>query len=317
MPRVRSWRQLLPGLLALALVTAGAVAVLVFARVGALHGGTMRVYAATEHARGLLPGSEVWLAGQKVGAVAAVGFGPPSADTTGRVLLALDVLDEAAPQLRADAPVQIRPGGNLIGAPVVALGAGSLSSRALAEGDTLRSVPGRDLDAMRAELAGVAPELPVIIENVRLLGAQLRSARGTLGALGVDGGEQLGATARAAGALADRARHGEGTIGRSLAAGGLVSRAQLLLARTRDVRERVASTGTSVGRLRGDTALLGVVTALRADVAAVGAALAEPRGTVGRLQRDANLARQLELARLELDALVADLQRNPARYLNF
>ena len=104
MARATSWRDLWLGPLALLVVVVGGGAVLRFARVGALHGETVPLYAATPHARGLLPGSEVWLDGQKVGVVRGVGFRPSYADTVAPVLLSLEVLSEALPLIRHECP---------------------------------------------------------------------------------------------------------------------------------------------------------------------------------------------------------------------
>jgi len=66
MPRRTSWRELIVGLVALAVVTGVGLVVLVFARVGTLHGSTFRLFAVTGEARGIIHSSEVWLGGQKV-----------------------------------------------------------------------------------------------------------------------------------------------------------------------------------------------------------------------------------------------------------
>jgi hypothetical protein len=315
MPRARSWADLKFGLLTLALVVAGAIGVLVFARVGALHGDTVRIYAVTSHARGLVAGSsEVWLAGQRIGLVREIGFRPPAADTSARVLLALELLDEHAAVVRRDAAVEIRAGGSVIGAPVVSLGTGTDRAPAIRAGDTLVARGDQDLDAVRAEFAVLGTQVPAILANVRILGSQLRSARGTLGALGVEGDDRLAETAGAARALLARVR-GDGTLGRTLRGGLLGTQARGILARTDSVRALLASSRTSIGRLRADSALPNAVAALRADLAAVSAALGETRGTAGRLRRDDALATQLARARAEVDALAADLKRNPVRYL--
>src|SRR5207302_4882220 len=53
MPRRTGWKELIVGLIALAAVTGVCLAVLVFARVGTLHGHTFRLYARTGEARGV------------------------------------------------------------------------------------------------------------------------------------------------------------------------------------------------------------------------------------------------------------------------
>lgn len=57
------WRGLLPGTIIVVVIAALTVAVLVYARVGRLHGDTYRLYIRTDAARGVIKGTEVWLAG--------------------------------------------------------------------------------------------------------------------------------------------------------------------------------------------------------------------------------------------------------------
>jgi hypothetical protein len=287
---------------------------LLFARVGDLHGPTVRVFASTGNATGIIPGSEVWLGGQRVGLVREVGFRPPASDTAARLLLALDLLEERAHLVRRNARVAIRPGGSFIGAPVVHVDQGTPDAPRLAAGDTLRAASA-EFDAIRADLTLAGRELPVILSNVQVLGAQLRSARGTLGALGVGGMGPLAATSDAASALLARAQRGTGTVGATLREGEPLRLARGVAARVDTVRALLASSQTSIGRLRSDSALPSAIAALRADLDAVSAALAEPGGTVGRLRHDERLSRELSRARAELDALAGDVQANPARYL--
>ncbi len=316
MPHARKWSDLWPGLVVLAVVGAAAASVLAFARVGALHGDTVRLYAATPHARGILPGSEVWLAGHRVGVVREVGFRPPGTDTSLRVLLAFDVLAEPGQAIRRGAAVAIRPGGSLIGAPVVAIESATTDAPPVRAGDTLVADVASEFETIRGRLtATVGTEVPVVLGNLRLIGAQLQSARGTLGALGIEGPGRLASTADSASALLGKVTQGSGTVGMAFGRGDLTTRARAAMARVDRVRARAASPRSTVGRLRTDSTLGREIRDVRAELAVVQALLAEPRGTAGRLARDSILQRQLAGARAELDLLAADVQRNPLRYV--
>jgi ABC-type transporter Mla subunit MlaD len=316
MARAQSWKDVWLGTVSLAALVAAAFAVLAFARVGALHGGTVRYYALTSHARGILPGSEVWLAGRRVGLVREVGFRPPSADTLHRVLLALDVLDEYQSAVSRAAPVAIRPGESLIGSPVVAIAMPALGARPAQPGDTLVADPSSEFDNLRTRLTTtLGTEVPLVLDNLKVLAAQLKAARGTLGALGIEGPERIGTTTTAARALMTRATGGAGTVGLALGRGDLTARARRVLARADQVRARAASRTSTVGRVRADSTLLRTVAQVRADLVVVQQLLEEPRGTAGRVLVDRALQLELARARAELDLLVADLQRNPLRYV--
>lgn len=319
MPRPRRWTNLLPGLLALAALAAGAAAVLLFARVGTIHGAKFRLFATVQEARGLSSGSEVWLAGQRVGVVDGIDYLPPSSDTTQRLLLTLHLLEATRPAIRRGSAVGVHPGGNLIGAPVVTIALGSPDEPPVSPDDTLRAPPETDTDRARSDFADATGDVPLVLANVRLLGAQLRAAKGTLGAFGIDGGAAVSRTRGAATRLMSEARAPRGPIGRLMGADGAARYAREALARADTVRLLVLDPPAeqSLGRFRRDTTLLRQIEAVRAELDTVATVLARSEGTAGRLQHDAALAQDVTRTRAELAELVADLKRHPLRYLAF
>jgi phospholipid/cholesterol/gamma-HCH transport system substrate-binding protein len=319
MPRPRRWTDLVPGVLALLLLIAGVGAVLMFARVGTLRGAKFRLYATVPEARGLSSGSEVWVAGERVGVVDGIDYLPPSADTTERLLLTLHVLERMRPVIRRGAEIGVRPGGNLIGAPVVTIAIGLPGQPPVTPDDTLRAPPETDVDSARADFQAATGEAPLILANLRLLSAQLRAAQGTLGALGIDGPAHIARAEGAAMRLVGSARSATGTVGRLMTGGAAERYALQALARADSVRRLVtaAPAQQSLGRFRRDSSLLRQVESVRANLDTVAAALALPAGTAGRLQGDSALAMEVVRTRSELSALIEDIKRHPLRYLAF
>lgn len=318
MPRAQNWRDVTVGIGAIAAVVGAGLLVLIFARVGALHGRTVQLYAAIPDATGVLPGSEVWLAGQRIGRVTAVGFRPPAADSSLRVLVSLEVLDAYRTQIRRGTQVAVRPGTSLIGSPVISVAASrGTGPPAVRDGDTLFANPNDRFEALRTRVTMTAgTELPVILDNLRVLAVQLRTAQGTLGALGVAGTDRLAATGQVIGRILQRAEAAGGTT-ETGQLGALTSRARAILDRLNVVRARLEDRGTSAGRFRTDSTLWRSVDSLRADLATVQRLLDTPDGTAGRLRSDAQLQREMARARVELDALLTDTRRNPLRYVAF
>lgn len=319
MPRIQNWRSLLPGIIALAVVIGGALAVLSFARVGALHGSTIRVYSSMAEARGLMKGSPVWLEGQPIGQVVRVDFLKPSADSSARVLVVMDLLKRDVKFVRRDAVAQITSGGTLIGAPVVYLNSTATNAPLLVEGDTLRSVAQGDPEGVASRIAVASRDFPAIIANVKDLRSQLSSVKGTTGALLND--DQLRVDmARSTGTrLADRTIHGNGTIARVLNGGSTqaTARAQHALAQADSLRSLLASSQSVVGQFRRDTSLMRTVSSLRNEVSLAKAMLDEPRGTAGRVLHDSATTRELAAAEKELSTLMTDLRAHPMRYIAF
>jgi phospholipid/cholesterol/gamma-HCH transport system substrate-binding protein len=319
MPRSQNWRSLLPGLIALAVVIVGGIAVLSFARVGALHGSTIRIYSYMAEARGVLKGTPVWLQGQPVGQVLAVEFLPPSTDSTVNVVVVMDLLKEDAQYLRRDAVAQVTTGGTLIGAPVVALVNVGTSAPLIHEGDTLRSTPQGDPEGVASRIAFASRDFPAIIANVKDLRTQLGSVRGTTGALLNDDALGIDLVRTRGTRIANRALHGNGTVARVISGGTsrAMARAQHALAEADSLRTLLASGQSAVGRFRRDTSLMRTVTSLRNEVALAKAMLDEPRGTAGRVLHDSAMTRQLTAAEKELATVIADLRAHPMRYVAF
>ena len=319
MPRRATWRELIVGLIAAGTVAVIAFAVLVFARVGRLHGSTFRLFATTDDARGVIRGTEVWLGGQKVGVVKDVGFRPPSADTANRLIIAMDVLTSARQGIRGDSKAQIRSGGTLIGSPVVYISIGTSRAREVIAGDTVRSMPQSDMETVTSEYAIASREFPEIIKNVKLLNDQLNSVNGTLGAFGLEGGGvELTRTRTQMSRLAGRMTRPSGTIGLALSPQtSLASRARQTLARADSVRALLASNQTSYGRFRRDSTLQGEVADMRNELDILRARMASPSGTIGRLRADSALLRELTATQREMTLIMADIHRHPLRYVHF
>ena len=320
MARRLAWSNVRGGLIAIGVIVGISIATLRYARVGALHGDTIRVYALVGEARGVLKGSEVWLLGQKIGKVTDIEFRNPTAsDTSSRLVLAMEVLDRYRVAMHRDAVAEIRPGGSVIGAVVVYLNSGTASAPLIRDRDTIRAKPQADVEAATAQFGAAAKELPAIAANVKTLRAELQTTRGSVGALinaGITERGPLQSTGAQMARLRQRLTAGRGSMSRIMSE-GLGERAQRVMARADSVRALVGSSGASLGRFRRDSTLLAEVTDIRNELAKVRASLAESRGTAGRVLHDSAAFSALGEAHREMSLLVADLKKHPLRYNPF
>ena len=314
-----SWSDVRGGLIALAVIVGVSVAILKFSRVGSLHGDTIRVYALVGEARGLSKGSEVWLSGQKVGKVTDIQLRSPAlADTGSRVMIEMELLARYRDAVHRDATAQIRSGGSIVGAAVLYLTPGTVRTVAVRDGDTVRAEAQSDVENATSKFAVVAKELPPIMANVKLIIADVKMPRSTVGAF-MNGGtrtEELRTFQSRAGRLMERATNGRGTVGMVMN-GDLGARVSRVMARADSVRALLASNNTSLGRFRRDSTLLSEVADIRNEVSIVQALLAEPRGTAGRVMRDTALTVALGDVQREMTLLFADIKSHPFRYLSF
>ncbi len=318
MPRRTSWRDLVIGLISLAVVAGVGLVVLVFARVGTLHGATFRLFAVTAEARGIIHNSEVWLGGQKVGVVKDVRFLPPSASDSNRVLIDMDILSSARQGIRVNSSAQVRSGGTLIGAPVVYLSIGTTESRIVRPRDTIRALPQPDLETVTSEFAIASRQFPEIINNVKVLNQELHGVQGTIGAFTIEhGSRQLQRTQSRAGRFASRFSQSTGTIGLALAQPSLSDRARRAMAQADSIRTLIASPTTSYGRFRRDSTLAREVADVRNELDIVRARMMSPNGTIGRIRADSVLLQAVANTQREMTLIMTDIQRHPLRYIHF
>lgn len=319
MPRRATWKDLLIGLLAAGVIAGGALAILIFGRVGRLHGKTITIYATTDAARGLIPGSEVWLDGQKIGLVRSIAFRPPDSAQRERLVIKMAILQDALPNLRADTRVTVRTGANLIGDQVVYLSSGSAKLRGMASGDTIHGGQQTDVEEMSSDIALASREFPALIENVKLLSRQLEATEAALGALGVEpGGGNLASVRLRTGRLMNRITSQTGTLGQGMhAVGDLQRRATAAMTQFDSIQALVGSNALSLGRFRRDTSLMIQLGQIRSALADAQRLAESPNGTIGRARTDSVIVRNVHRDLAAVDSLIADMKKHPLRYIAF
>lgn len=316
MARAERWSQLKTGLIAFAAIIAAVAAVLYFARIGALHGDTTRLYMVTDQATGVISGTEVWLGGQKVGLVRDVGLRPPSADTSERVLITMDVVSKYLHLIRKDSDVQLRPGGSLIGAPVVAITVGTSRAPPIEARDTLRARAQLEERPGVADVASIGDSIVAISKEVGLISDEFDTTGGRVSTLRAKTENELGAAAAAYNRFATRATNSRGTVALILRDSARVRAEVSHLSAVADSIQRAADMPHgNIGRFRRDTSLVRNAKQILASVDSLRARVALYTGhAVGA---DSALAHQLTRVHAQLDSLVQDAKHHPLRYIAF
>jgi hypothetical protein len=307
-----SWSSLLPGLGALLVLVALAVTLILRGSVGRVSGEKIRLHVLTNQARGVMPGTEVWIEGQRVGTVEAIGFNDPATDTTQRVVVSVEVRERDARQIRRDSEIRIRTGANVVGPIVVYISGGTPRSVAVRDGDTLRAITQPDLDIATNRLELATAEMGPIVADAKQVMASARDRRGTLGAARAErgGGDMVRLRANVA-----RMRD---AFGRDAGARvSVMARSRRALAQVDSVRLLLRSDRASVGRFRRDSTLPRTVAHLRDEVDSLRQRLAETDGALGRFASDSAVALGLAGARREMALLFEDMRKRPLRYIAF
>jgi phospholipid/cholesterol/gamma-HCH transport system substrate-binding protein len=263
-------------------------------------------------ARNLRVGDEVWVAGKRAGRVVAVSLLDPDSAGAEVVAISATILKAFEHTVRADSRARVAASG-LLAPKVVAIHPGSPDAVKLVTGDTLRTGRLIGPDSLLALGRAARGALDTLEEVSGRLRHRLATGSGSLMALRRD--DEIGPRLALANIRAEKLR-------------SLAQESQLAsLASDPDVREtaaralsrlRASGDGTGVG-LRPDSlmVLLKEVDALQARLESIGADLRAGRGTAGRLVSDDELQRQRDELRRGIDAVRAELMRNPLRWLRF
>ncbi|HJQ12117.1 MAG TPA: MlaD family protein [Gemmatimonadaceae bacterium] len=313
MPHELHWRELRGGITAVAVIVAIVFSILAFARVGALHGKKVTLYVVTDEAPGVLAGTEVWLEGEKDGLVTDVSFRPPTTDTLERLVIKTDFLAKALQHVRRDSYAQIRPGGTLIGTPIIYISSGTIASPMLKDGDTLRARPLSGIGAVAEGAAKLTPELKGLVSTAKSVVRKTKEPIGTIGSLRSEGLPDFPDISAGVSSLNARTRRNASIA--SALRGDVQRRASHALATVDSIKQLVASNRGNVGRFRKDTTLSTKVGHVLAELDTLALLVKKPLGTIAAVHSDSVLARKLAEERESMAALKRDIKQNPKRYI--
>lgn len=340
MPRTRSlaWSELKIGLLTLvALVLAVALTFLVGGEGGFFW---QRYHLKTKFATvlGLKEGAVVRVAGLEVGRVTQMAFVGAEVEVT------MEIRDTMQARITDRSRVSIGS-LSLLGEPVVDISPSS------------EGTPIPDWGYVRAsqtprQLADVAENASLSLQEATRLLAGVRSGRGTVGRLFTDDAlyREIQEFVAAAERVAEQLASGQGTAGRLIKDPAVYESLLASLKNLDDMTRRIGAGEGSIGRLLNDETLAASFTSagkhldditgkVSAGTGTAGKLVNDPalydrlsaladrldqasarldagEGTLGQLLRDTQLYENMNEAATELRALVSDIRKDPKKYLN-
>lgn len=316
MPRKIHWTELRVGLIAAAALAVLVLVIMLFARVGALHGKKATIFVVTSDATGVLKGTEVWLSGQKIGLVRDVRFRSSSADTSERLIIESEILADRLAPIRRDSRSHIGPGSSLIGVPVVFITAGSIRQPGLKDGDTIHAALVKKVLEIGDEMGAAGTAASSLAVEVKGLVARMSDPRGSVGAMRSRGMPALTSATGRMSSLMNKATKGNGSIGLAMR-GNLGGRISQAMAGADSIMTLASSGRGSVGRFRRDSTLVPTIKGMMAQLDSLRALASNPVGTIGRAHGDSTLIREMARSRASLDSLMKDIKSHPLRYIAF
>lgn len=274
-----------------------------------------------ETSGGLIAGSPVTLAGQRVGQVESIEFLPvDDRRDSANIVVRLSVNRDVQDQIRTDSRAVLQTQG-LLGDRFVDISPGSSGYTPLAPGDTLPSLPPLDYESVLRTAANTMDEVQGVVIDLRTLTQRLNSGEGTLGALLTDDvlyQRMAVATTELSGLLSEINRS-DGTMARIIQDPELYNRMNSALSRLDSLGAVVLDGQGSLGRMiRDDSLYEGLLGAVgRADSTLAGvesflAGAADSEGTIQRLLEDPELYDQLLKTIVDLQALIQSIREDPS-----
>jgi phospholipid/cholesterol/gamma-HCH transport system substrate-binding protein len=340
MPRTRSiaWSQLKVGIVGILAVVL--VVVIVFA-VGGDTGFWEERYplkAMFADVQGLKPGAVVRLSGKEVGTVEAVEF------AGNQVEVGFEILEEVRPLITDRSTAEIGS-LSLLGEPIVDItpGAGGApladyayvaANPASASFDTLTATASTSLQQIDRLLADVRAgrgtlgrlvtddalytELQAFVASAGDVTRAINEGRGTLGGLIRDPAahQALKASLTNLETMTARINSGQGALGRFLNDEALGKSISGAASNAEQITARLSKGEGTAGKLLTDQQLYDRLNSMATRVDQVVAGLEAGRGTAGQLLHDAELYENMNRAVLEVRELLAEVRKDPRKYLN-
>lgn len=340
MPRTRSlaWAELKVGLLSVFAIVMASILIFLLSGAGGFFWQRYSLKTVFRDVAGLKSGAPVRVAGVEVGSVTRVDF------TGDRVEVVMEV-NEAQQQRITTGSVASLGSVSLLGEPAIDITA-SLEGTPVPEWGYIRS--GR----ATGSIADISTQASAAIDETAALIRDVRAGRGTLGQLVTDERlyRELTALVSSAEAVARGVNQGRGTLGRLVSNPAAAQALEASLENLQAVTARIRAGEGSLGRLLNDDALSRSLTSTTANLDAITgrvnrgegtagklvtdpelynrlnslssridtviAGLQQGEGTAGQLLRDRQLYENMNGTMVELRSLVADIRKDPRKYLN-
>jgi phospholipid/cholesterol/gamma-HCH transport system substrate-binding protein len=310
-----TWDQLRVGLVILAALGILTLAVYKLGQAANLFTKRYTLVAFLREANGLREGGTVTLAGQLAGTVKAIEFLPVDADTTRNLKITVGVDQNLQQQIRADSKAQIRTMG-LLGDKIFDITPGTPKYSVLKAGDTITVSPALDYEQVLSQAAGAVGDVVELTRDMRQLTSGIVRGEGTIGQLVTNRGlyDELTGTLSRTNTMLARLQNPNGTVGRLLDDPALYLQITNMLASTDTLVRSVNSAQGTLGKMLRDTVLYGNMVRLSTGADSLMRMITNGNGLASKLLTDQTLYDQLNKLITDLNAVLADVRRDPARY---
>jgi phospholipid/cholesterol/gamma-HCH transport system substrate-binding protein len=311
-----TWDQLRVGLVILIALAVIGVAIYKLGQAANLFAKRYELIAYLPDANGLRVGGAVTVAGQLAGTVKSIDFLPVDVDTTRNLKLTLAINEAVKEQIRRDSKGKLRSMG-LLGDKAFDITPGTPKSRVLQPGDTITVMPSLDYEAVIAQASSAVTDMVALTRDMRAITGGIVRGQGTIGQLVTNKAlyENLNGTLARANTMLAQFQNPNGTVGRMLNDPTLYNRLTSVIGSTDSLVMTLNSTKGTAGMLLRDTTLYRNLVGITQGADSLMRSLTDGQGTASKLLTDQTLYDQLNKLVTDLSAILADVRRDPSRYM--
>jgi phospholipid/cholesterol/gamma-HCH transport system substrate-binding protein len=340
MPRTRSlaWAELKIGVVSVLAITLSVVMIFLISGEGGFFWQRVGLKTVFDSIPGLKEGAPVRLAGVEIGSVTEIAFAGNRVEVLMKVgranqsrittasiatLGSVSLLGEAAVDITASSTGQPIPEWGYVPSARamgtigdVATQAGVAMEEATALVSSIRAGRGTVGQLMTDDR--LYHELTALVSSAEEVASGINKGRGTLGRLASDPGaaKALEASLDNLQAVTARIRAGEGSLGQLLTDDALSRSLTSTTANLDAITGRISRGEGTAGKFITDAQMYDRLNSVSDRLDKLVAGLQEGDGTAGQLMRDKKLYDNMTEAMAEVRGLVADIRRDPKKYLN-
>ena len=310
-----TWEQLKVGGMILAAIAILTVAVFKLGEAANLFTKRYQLVALLPSANGLRVGGSVTVAGQLAGTVAAIDFLAPDADTTRNLRVVVEIDEALQPQVREDSRARIRTLG-LLGDKIVDISPGTPRFAVLPANDTILVESALDYETVLLQASGAVTDMVQLTRDLRGITGGMARGEGTVGQLLTNRSlyDELYGTLARTNALVTRLQAPNGSLGKLLDDPALYQNLNGMISSVDSlVRQMRAQNGT-LGKLLADDSLYTHLVSITSGADSLVKQLTRGNGLANKLLTDQQLYEQLTKTITDLNAILADVRRNPSKY---
>ncbi len=316
---VITWDQLKVGLMIIVALVVIGVAILKLGQSAHLFARRYTLVTFVPSTAGLRVGGQVTVAGQLAGTVKSVDFLPVDNDTTKNLKITVEIDRALQQQVRRDSQAKLKTQG-LLGDKIFDISPGTPRFAALRDGDTLKLGEALDYEAVLLQASGALDQVSGLTGSLQKVANDVATGQGTIGQLMTNRSlyDALNSTLSSTNTMIARLQNPRGTVGQLLNDPTLYNNLNKMLV-SADTLVATLGGGVNgqngtVGKLLHDDQLYNRLVTAVAGVDTLVGTMQHGTGTVNKLFTDQQLYNQMLQAVTSLNAVLADVRRDPRRY---